>query len=225
MHQSIGKKNNVAIYLIFLFILSTTNGKFSVEQKNYSLKIDKINVSGLSNIKNLQIQNDLSDIFYQNIFILKKKEINKVVMKHNIIDKYNIKKIYPSTLNIKIKPTEFLAKLADNNQLIVGSNGKLIYSEFGDKILPLILGEFNSKDFLELKKNVRLSKFNFTEFKSLHFFPSQRWDIITTDDILIRLSKTKVVESLNMAHKIIDSTEFKDKNVIDLRIKNYLIIK
>jgi len=225
MHQSIGKKNNVAIYLIFLFILSTTSGKFSAQNTNYLLKIDKIDVIGLSNIKNLQIQKDLSSIFYQNIFTLEKKKINKIVMKHNIIDKYSIKKIYPSTLKIKIKPTEFLAKLADDNQSIVGSNGKLISSELGNKVLPHILGEFNSKEFLKFKSNVKLSKFNFTEFENIYFFPSHRWDILTKNNILIKLSKNHIVESLNMAHKIITSTEFKNKNVIDLRIKNHLIIK
>ena len=48
MHQSIDKKNKVVIYLIFLFILSTTSGKFTEKQKDYSLKINKINVEGLS---------------------------------------------------------------------------------------------------------------------------------------------------------------------------------
>ena len=106
MHQSIDKKNKVAIYIIFLLILSTNSGKFLEKQKRYSLKIYNIKVFGLTMAKNLEIQNDLSSIFYKNIFFLKKKEINKIINKHNIIEEYNIKKIYPSTLNIDIKPTK-----------------------------------------------------------------------------------------------------------------------
>ena len=198
----------------------------SIDKKNkYSIKIDKIKVIGLSNNKNLEIKNDLSSIFYQNIFTLKKKEINKIIRKHNIIEEYNIKKIYPSTLILNIKPTKFVAKTTNANQVIVGSNGKLITSVQSNKTLPYIFGEFNSIEFLKFKKNVEQSNFNFSELKKIYFFPSNRWDILTTDDILIKLTKNNVPESLSMAYKIITSTQFKDKNIIDLRIKNHLIVK
>jgi len=225
MHQSIGKRNKIVIYIIFLFILSTTTKKLSEQQKKYSLKINKIEVTGLSHDKNLEIQNDLSSIFYQNIFILGKKEIDIIINKHNIVDKYNIKKFYPSKLYIEIKPTKFIAQINDGNQFIVGSNGKLISSELNNKILPYIFGEFNSKNFLEFKQNVEKSKFNFNEFRSVYFFRSSRWDILTIDGILIKLPQNDISESLNRAYKILASTQFKDKNIIDLRIKSHLIVK
>ena len=225
MHQSIDKKNKVIIYLILLLILSTTNGKFLKQKKKYSLKIDNIKVSGLTIAKNLEIKNELKSLLYQDIFFLGAEEINKSINKHNVIEEYNIKKIYPSTLNIEIKPTKFLAKITNYNNLIVGSNGKLISSEQSNIILPYIFGEFNSKKFLEFTKNIKLSKFNFTEFKVLYFFPSNRWDILTIDDVLIKLPENNVSISLNKAYKIISSTNFKDKNIIDLRVKNHLIIK
>ena len=76
-----------------------------------------------------------------------------------------------------------------------------------------------------MQLNIELSKFNFTEFKAVYFFPSNRWDIVTTDDVLIKLPEDNVSKSLNKAYKIITSTQFKDKNIIDLRVKNHLIIK
>ena len=173
MHQSIGKKNKVGLYIVLLLILSTTSAKFPDDKKKYSIKIDKIKVIGLSYNKNLEIKNDLSSIFYQNIFTLKKKEINKIIRKHNIIEEYNIKKIYPSTLIVNIKPTKFVAKTTNANQVIVGSNGKLITSVQSNKTLPYIFGEFNSIEFLKFKKNVEQSNFNFSELKKIYFFPSQ----------------------------------------------------
>ena len=225
MHQSIGKRNKVIIYLIFLFILSTTSGKLLEEKKRYSLKIDNIKVFGLTIARNLEIQNDLKDFFYQNIFFLRKKEISKVINKHNIIEEYSIKKIYPSTLNIEIKPTKFVAKITNFNNLIVGSNGKLILNERSDKIFPYIFGQFDSKKFLEFKKNVKQSKFSFSDFKAVYFFPSNRWDIVTIDDILIKLPEKNMSKSLNTAHKIITSIQFKNKNIIDLRVNGHLVIK
>jgi cell division protein FtsQ len=225
MHQSIDKKNKVVIYLIFLFILSTTSGKFTEKQKDYSLKINKINVEGLSISENLMIQNELNSIFYQNILILGKDKINKIINKYNIIEEYNIKKIYPSKLDVKIKPTKLIAKVISDNQLILGANGKLISNKHEDKIFPHIFGEFNSESFLEFKKSVEISKFDFIEFKTMYFFPSNRWDILTVDNILIKLPQKNMVESLNLAHKIMNDEEFIDKNIIDLRVKNHLIIK
>tara|TARA_B100000780_G_scaffold232949_1_gene173013 strand:+ start:20 stop:697 length:678 start_codon:yes stop_codon:yes gene_type:complete len=225
MHQSIGKKNKVIIYLVFLFILSTTSGKLLEKPKKFSLKIDNIKVIGLNITKNLEIQNELSSIFYQNILFLGKEEIHKIINKHNIIDEYNIKKIYPSTINIEIKPAKFIAKISNDNNLLVGSNGKIISGEQSNKILPFIFGEFNSKKFLEFENIIERSKFNFSEFKTVYFFPSKRWDILTTNDILIKLPENNVSESLNKAYKIIFSTQFKNKNIIDLRVKGHIIVK
>ena len=225
MHQSTDKKK-IAIYIIFLFILSTTTVKFSEQQENFSLRINKIHVVGLSNSKNLEIQRDLNNIFYRNILLLSKKEINKIINKHNIIEEYNIRKIYPSTLNINIKPTKIVAKVTnDGNKLIVGANGKLISSEVNNQILPHIFGEFNIKNFLEFKKNVDRSKFNFTEFKSIYFFPSNRWDILMINNTLIKLPQKNMFQSLNLAHKIISNEQFKNKNIIDLRVNSHLIVK
>ena len=224
MHQSIGKKNKIIIYIIFLFVLSTTSEKILVQQKKYSLKIDKIKVVGLSNNKNLEIKNDLNNIFYQNIFFIKSEEINKIINKYNIIEEYKIKKIYPSTLIIEIKSTKFIAKIADSDQLIVGSNGKLISNDISEHVLPHMFGKFNSKEFLKFKKNIEHSKFNFNDFKTVYFFPSYRWDILTNDNILIKLPQKNIIKLLNIGYEIIASAEFKNKKVIDLRIKNHLIV-
>ena len=224
MHQSTGKKNKIIVYLILLFILSTTNGKFAGSQNNYSSIDYKINIEGLSNIQNLKISNELSNLFYKDIFFMDKKEINNIMNKYNFIEEYSIKRIYPSTINVKIKPTKYLARTSNDNKLLVGANGKLIKNEENNEILPYIFGEFNSTDFLDLKKNIEQSKFTFKELKTLYFFQSNRWDILTNNDILIKLPLNNSLEPLNLAYKIISSDEI-EKKIIDLRVKNNLIIK
>ena len=224
MLQLIGKKNRIIIYLFFLLILSTTSGKYIKDQGNYSSTINQINVVGLSNADNKKIFNELHNLFYQNILLVKKEEFQGIISKYNIIENYSIKKIYPSTINIEIKPTEIVARLSSNDQL-VGENGKLIEDKENNEILPYIFGEFNSQYFMIFKKNIAESKFTFTKFKTLYFFPSNRWDILTNDNILIKLPQNYLSESLNLAYKIIDNNEFKNKNLIDLRVINHLIIK
>ena len=224
MHQLTDKKNKIIIYLLFLFILSTTTGKFVENQNIYSSKISQINIEGLSSTDISKIHNELNSLFHKNILLLDKVEISKVITRYNIIEEYNVRKIYPSTININIKPTKFIARLSNNDQL-VGVNGKLIGDKENNEILPYIFGEFNSEEFLIFKKNIIRSKFTFTQFKTLYFFPSNRWDILTKNNILIKLPLDNFSESLNLAYKIINSNKFKNKNLIDLRVNNHLIIK
>tara|TARA_B110000114_G_scaffold157585_1_gene172241 strand:+ start:40 stop:717 length:678 start_codon:yes stop_codon:yes gene_type:complete len=225
MHQLIDKKNKIIIYLLFLFILSTTSSKFLENKKSYSTTINQINVEGLSNTDNLKIYNELNKLFYKNILLVEKEEIQSIIAKYNIIEKYNIKKIYPSTININIKPTKFVARLSNNDQLLVGANGKIITDKKNSEILPYLFGEFNSEDFLVFQKNIIQSKFTFKEFKTLYFFSSNRWDILINNDILIKLPQDNLLESLNRAYKIISSDDFKNKNLVDLRVNNHLIVK
>ena len=225
MLQLTDKKNKIIIYLIFLFILSTTNVKYKENQNNYSSIVNRVKIEGLSNALNKKILYELNNLFYENILIIRKEEIKKVVDRYNIIEEYSIKKIYPSSIRINIKPTKFIARISNNDQLLLGANGKVIEDKKNSEILPYIFGEFNSKDFLILKKNIEQSKFNFIDFKTLYFFPSNRWDILTNDNILIKLPQDKFLESLNLAYKVIDTTHFKNINLIDLRVKKHLVIK
>ena len=225
MHQSKGKKNKIIIYLLFLFILSTTSAKFINDQNTISSSVSKINTTGLSERKNLEISNNLNNFLYESIFVISKDEIKKILEKHNIIQEFSIKKIYPSTLNIEIKPTKFIARVSNNGQYLVGANGKLIEDKNNNELLPYIFGEFNSLDFLSFKQNIEKSIFSFSNLKTLYFFPSGRWDILTDNDILIKLPQEHIVASLNLSKKLIDNDNFKDNKFIDLRVKNHLVTK
>ena len=203
MHHFIDKKNKIVVYLILLFLLSTTSSKNFFNQENFNIKIDNISVTGLSNNNNSQIIDSLNIFLNKNIFNISKEEINKAVSKY----------------------TKFIAKISGNNGILVGSNGKLIIKENSDEILPNIFGEFNSKEFLIFQKKIIESEFNFTDIKSLFFFRSKRWDILTTNDTLIKLPEINLSESLFLAYKIISNDQFKNKKLIDLRINNNLIMQ
>tara|TARA_B100000780_G_C20970815_1_gene387601 strand:+ start:13 stop:690 length:678 start_codon:yes stop_codon:yes gene_type:complete len=225
MHQLIDKKYKIIIYLIFLFILSTTSGKFTENKKSYSSTVNIINVRGLSNNDNLKISEKLKKPLNKNILLIRKEEIKKILNQYNIIEEFSIKKVYPSTVNIFIKPTKLVARISGADQLLIGANGKLVKEKKRYKILPYVFGEFNAKEFLVFKKKIEESKFTFSNFKILYFFPSNRWDILTDDDILIKLPQDNFSGSLYLAHKIISSNDFKDIKLIDLRVNNHLIVK
>jgi len=223
MHQLIDKKYKIIAYILLLVTLSTVSVKYD-QNKRYFFSVMRVDVKGLSSNENLQISKKINNILYKNIFTINKEELKKVFDKHNIIEEYDIKKIYPSSIQINIKPTQFVAKISDAHQLLVGTNGKLIKNKIYNKELPYIFGEFKTKDFLVFKKDIERSKFNFSEFKMLYFFPLGRWDILTFDNILIKLPKDNLLQSLNLAHKMISNDYLKDQNLIDLRVSDQLII-
>ena len=68
MHRSIGKTNKIIIYLLLLFILSTTNGKF-LDKSSFN-RINKINIKGLSDIDNKKIFTEIKNLFTKNILFV-----------------------------------------------------------------------------------------------------------------------------------------------------------
>ena len=224
MHQLIGKKKSLILYFFFLVALSTTTNKTLYKTENL-FQIDNINITGvpLDNIEGLN--DELYKTIKKNIFFLKKEVLKNSISEFNIVEKYSVKKIYPRELNINIKPTKFIAKISNKDDVLVGSNGKLISNKDFKKKLPSIFGKFNSNKFLELKIHLERSGFNFEDLKSLIYFSSGRWDILTNDNVLIKLPNKKIYESLHLAKKILNDDNFKKNKFIDLRIPNQIIVK
>ena len=224
MHQLIGKKKSLILYFFFLVALSTTTNKTLYKTENL-FQIDNINITGIPLDKIQGLKDELYNTIEKNIFFLKKEVLKNSISEFNIVEKYSVKKIYPRELNINIKPTKFIAKISNKDDVLVGSNGKLISNKDFKKKLPSIFGKFNSNKFLELKIHLERSGFNFEDLKSLIYFSSGRWDILTNDNVLIKLPNKKIYESLHLAKKILNDDNFKMNKFIDLRISNQIIVK
>ena len=227
MHQLTDKKNVILTYVIFLLLLSTISNKSLEIKKDYNISINEINVSGLSKNYNLLIEDNLNKLLFKNIFFIDEDNIRKIMSKYNLIESYSIKKIYPKRIDIQIKQTKFIAKISGTNIFIIGSNGKIIRNEDQNinKSLPLFVGKFNSEKFLEFKQSIEISRFKVTDFKSIVYHPSDRWDVLTIKNVLIKLPKKNLDIALKTAYNINKDNRFKDNTVIDLRIATHIIIE
>ena len=117
----------------------------------YLKKSIKINVSGLDDKNNFAIKNNLDFLNLSSLFFLKKHKINEIVSTNNLVERYSISKVYPSTLNIEIDQTKFLAQTQINNKnFLLGSNGRLIKINDLKKDLPFIYGNFDNQNFFQL---------------------------------------------------------------------------
>tara|TARA_B100001996_G_scaffold358586_1_gene323274 strand:+ start:18 stop:704 length:687 start_codon:yes stop_codon:yes gene_type:complete len=224
MLQRIDKKNKIYIYLFIFFLLSTFNNIQIINSSFLKFNIDQIKVSGLSEKNNLEITKEIKKKLIENIFLIKKEFLLKILEKNNLINSFQIKKIYPNTIEVKIKKTEFLGITnIDGNLFFIGSNGKLIHYNESDENLPYVFGKINVNDFIKFVKFVKKSKFDFNKIKEIYFFPSGRWDIKTLDDKLFKLPMENVEFKLNLIYELYKNEKFKDEKVIDLRFRKKII--
>ena len=213
----------ILIYLFIFFILGTyTNKEFS----NFNFpEIDSYKIEGLNVLENDQIFQDLSKIQNKNLFFLKQDEISKIINSNQIIESFSVFKHYPSSLNIVIEETIFLALTKKNGQdFYIGSNGNLIQTINKKTNLPFVFGNFEISDFLRLKKIIDNSNFNYDNIKNFYYFKSRRWDIETKDDLIIKLPSKELNVSFDILSKIYDNQKFKDIKVIDLRKENLVTL-
>ena len=51
-----------------------------------------------------------------------------------------------------------------------------------------------------------------------------RWNLKIQNDVIIKLPRDNILESLNLVKKILDNESIKSKNTIDLTVKNQIIV-
>ena len=221
MHQRKGKL--VLIYFLLLLILASINNiNFSNIKFN---KVEKINISGLNYLENEKILRDINNLNLENIFFLNSIKINNIINSNSLVEEFKVFKKYPSTINIDIEKTIFLAKINhDEKILILGSNGKFLKNDSSIKDLPYIFGNPEILDFLNFKKIIENSKISYEAIKNIYFFKSHRWDLELKNNILIKLPKNNVKETLDNVSEFMEDINVGDKIIIDARIDNQIIL-
>ncbi len=221
MHQQKGKK--ILLYFFLFLMVGSINN--TVLTKLQFENIENIKISGLNKNQNINLRKNIENLNLQNIFFLKGNEISKIINSNSLVENYEIIKIYPNTLDIKIEKTNFLAKInSDGEIFLIGSNGKLSDVTFSDKQLPFIFGKPEIDEFIKFINTIEKSKFSISEIKNLFFFPSKRWDLELKNNIILKLSKDHARLSLDQAFEILNDSNFKDIKVVDARIKNQIIL-
>lgn len=226
MHQLIDKKKYL-LYLSIFFLLSTINSQSLINLKLFKIKDievleDKSNIN--NSVKEI-IEDNLTIFKNQNIFLLDKNQIFKKISDNNWISNFSIQKKYPSKLIVNLKKTEPIAKIiVDNEIFYVGSNFKLIKSKIQFNDLPNIFGKPKINEFKKLITNLNLSSLSYKDISDIYYLKSGRWNLKIQDDVIIKLPRDNILESLNLVKKILDNKNIISKNTIDLTIKNQIIV-
>ena len=217
------KSKKILIYFLLFISLGTLSHNDFYE--NNLIRLNQIIITGLDEKNNNDLVNRLDYIRLNNLFFLEKTKIIEIINTNPLIEKYSVFINYPSTLNIKIEKTKFLAKVnKDGKSFFLGSNGKLMESFQIRNDLPSIYGDFNNENFFNLKKIIDESDISYEQIKNLFFFKTGRWDIETHEGLLIKLPKNRVEKSIKLLIDFLDQNKEKKLNLVDLRQYNQIVI-
>ena len=212
------KSKKILIYIFLLLVVGSIN---NINFNNLTLgNINNINISGLDIKDKSTLLKQIENFSLNNIFLISKIDLTNEIELNSSVENYSVFKRYPSSLDINIEKTKFLAKINKNSQIFyIGSNGKFVKNDFVNNKLPFIFGNPEINEFFNIKEIIDKSKISYSEIKNLYFFPSKRWDLELRDNTIIKLPNENTNLALKLAINFLDDNKF-----IDARIKNQIIL-
>ena len=220
MHQKLGNKKLITFYIFLIFLLSSINN-YNLKISNF-FKIKNIVVNGMSNDKNLKVESNLNFLLGENLFFLK-DNIYNYFDRNNDVKNFNVKKLYPNSLEITITESKPICIILDNGkEIFLGDNGKILKSRQDYGNLLKVYGSSNIDQIFRLLKTLKKSSLNSKNIKSITFFKSNRFDLDLNDKV-IKFPINYNDSILEYAYKILQDNNFVDAKIIDLRIDNKII--
>ena len=218
-------KKRLSIALILFLLLSTYNiqNNFSF---NSNLNIKDVIVENNSIIETIEIKNQLKFLYKTNLFTLQTKEIELNLKNIDFIESFEIKKIFPNKIKIKIFEKKPIAIIQNKKEKKYYTNkghttGFSNLEEY--KNLPIVFGD--QKNFKILHENLKSIDFPIDQIKTFFLFESKRWDIVTNTNQTIKLPIKNYRESLKNFMEIKEQANFEKYKVFDYRIVDQLILK
>ena len=221
MLQKIDKKKYIFFYLVIFLILSSIHNS-NFKYKNFFI-VKKIEVVGLDKTDNLLLEKKLKYLIGSSIFTISKDSF-KFINSENLINKYNVKKIYPNHIKVYLEAAVAISVIKNLNELFVlGNNGKIIDLKSFPSNIPEVNGTNDIEKIFEIIDIINKSNLNISNIKNIIFFPSDRIDIVLENKKKIKFPVNFTIDNLNFSLRLIEDEIFKESKIIDLRIPNKVI--
>tara|TARA_Y100001935_G_C17256130_1_gene483703 strand:+ start:201 stop:860 length:660 start_codon:yes stop_codon:yes gene_type:complete len=218
-------KKRFLIALLLLLFLSTYKMQENF-QLNKKLNIKEIIIENNSIIQNSSIEKSLSQLYETNLLKLNKKKISNELKELNFVDGFEVKKIYPNKLKLRIFEKEPIAIIhhKDEKKYFTNKSELIDFTELEKfKQLPLVFGDGEKFEILYL--NLKKNKFPLDEIKKFYLFETNRWDLVTKKNQIIKLPAKDYIKSLENFIFLKDRANFEKYKIFDYRINQQLILK
>ena len=218
----------LVIVLIFLTTYSPSELNFSLNKKNVFFKVQNIKILNNYLIQEEEIKEKLNNIYNKNIFFIKGNDIEEPLKSINFLEKIEVNKKYPSTLIIKVYETRPIAILFNKNgQFILDSSSNSI--AFDKRLItgnfPSVFGERAEDNFINFFKKLENNNFPIQRVKNFFYFQIGRWDIQLLNDKIIKFPLDQTREAIQQSIKLLYREDFKNFNIIDLRIHGKIVVE
>ena len=214
------KKIKIYFYLFLFLLFSTFYNTNSAMYLNSKFKI--INIENLND--NIKI-NELNYLLNNNIFNIDKKILSYKLKNYPILESYEIKKIYPDTIRIRLVKSNPIAKIIQNGKTVyLGDNGKIFkQTQINDQI-PEIVGVVNLEYINRIVKIINNSSFKLNKIKVIKIYPLNRFDLIFHNSDIIKFPHNVDQEFIEDAFIFYKNNNIYSK-IIDLRLRNKIITR
>ena len=214
------------ILLIFLTTYNPNNLNIIPKTNNNFLTIQYIEVENNILIEENEITEKLAQISGKNILFVSRKDIESPLKLIDFLEKIEVKKRYPDTIIIKVYETRPIAVLyKKNSKFLIDSLSNLVVfnSDIVSENLPNIFGEGAEKNFINFYDILKDNNFPTKRIKNFYYFQIGRWDLQLTNNQIIKFPKDKADDAIKKSIKLLNHKDFKNYNIIDLRIYGKII--
>ncbi len=217
------KRFSIALFLLLLLSTYKIQTNFSLIP---NLSIKKIIIENNHIVDEKNIKKNLDFLYDTNLFLLNSKKIKIKLNDIDFIESFEIKKIYPNKIKIRVFEKKPIAVLQNKKikSFFTSNGGTANFSDLKEfKNLPVVFGD--KKSFEIFYKNLIAINFPINEIKKFYLFESKRWDLVTIENQTIKLPINNYSQSLLNYLNLKDQANFLQFKSFDYRIKDQLILK
>ena len=220
----------VLLLITFIFLTTYSPNEFNTfpKKKNIFFKIKNINIINNHIISEKEIVEKLAHIYEKNILFIKRNDLEIPLKSIDFFEKIEVKKKYPNTIIVKVYETKPIAILFKKNHkyLLDSSFNFITFSEdMSVDDFPGVFGEGAEKDFINFYKQLKNSNFPKQRVKNFYYFQIGRWDLQLSNDQIIKFPQNKTTEAIQQSVELLGRKDFRNYNVIDLRIPSKIVVE
>ena len=91
--------------------------------------------------------------------------------------------------------------------------------------LPGIFGEGAENNFMNFLNQLEKNNFPNKQIKNFYYFQIGRWDLQLLNNKIIKLPPNNTDDAIKKSVELLNREDFKNYNIIDLRIDGKIIVK
>ena len=225
----------IIIFIILIFFYFKDNLKNllyeNIQKKSdqFGYVLQKIEINNTKYLTTNKVLEIVKPNLGKSIFFISLKNLHQEISSIKWVDKLNLKVNYPSKLIINLEEKIPLGIFKKDREIYyyIDKNGKIIdlVKNLDNKNLIIISGEAGLSDASKLINKINLLKN--INVKSAEYIGSRRWDIITNQNLRIKLPEENYEIALKDLNNIFLDIEKLKRNTIqhiDLRFSKKAII-